>query len=472
MAKPQPPSEPAKKPLIETDPTTSARRLRARVAEVDAMNDLRDPDDPRLGIAERNLASDVRDIFGADSPEFSEYEHYTIWSGAMALNMSTRERLLARTNGLANAKVVVQSLVTLVEERAGTSAASPGAAATSKAETIGPWSLVKPLRRDGQGEVFLVGRRGYALGVLKRVPHDVTGDAKRLARFKHEIQIVAKLRHPFIAEVLDTNLDGEMWFVTRFAPLGSLLDNVRWFKGDVWRTLRLGRDIATALQAAHAQNVIHRDVKPGNILLYDPDHFSLTDFGIAHHPDHTKVTDNGEKVGPGWFLPPEAEHGRSDDVDPTPPHDVYMLGKLLYYVLTGGKQFLRERFTEGTANIELMFGRPEFACVNKLLGRMIVEDPTHRFQTMDQVIAEIDVALTRLYRRGSRDGGHQLIFNVEFWSDETKAIDSGPLQSGRHEVAVPPGSGDRWMTLRVGRDNSWGNANISNLVIHALCGED
>jgi serine/threonine protein kinase len=272
-----------------------------------------------------------------------------------------------------------------------------------KRDMVGDWGIVKPLRRDGQGEVFLVERQGsdgYALGVLKRVPRDVAAETKRLARFKHEIQIVQELRHPFIAEVLDTNLDGEMWFVTRFAPLGSLLDNVSWFQGDAWRTLRMGRDLATALLAAHEKKVIHRDVKPGNILVYAPDHVALTDFGIAHQPDQTPVTSTHEKVGPRWFLPPEAEHGR---IEPSPAHDVYMLGKLVYFALTGGKSFLREKFADGDANIESMFGRAEFAIVNKLFGKMIVEDPARRFQTMDEVVAAIDAALGHVYGRRTLD---------------------------------------------------------------------
>lgn len=275
--------------------------------------------------------------------------------------------------------------------------------ARAQREQIGDWHVIKALQRDGQGEVFLVereGAAGHALGVLKRVPRDVATEPKRLVRFKHEIDIVQRLRHPFIAEVLDANLTGEMWFVTRFAPLGSLIDNVAWFKGDAWRTLRIGRDLGTALHAAHEKKVIHRDVKPGNILLFDPNHVALTDFGIAHHPDHTPVTSTAERVGPRWFLPPEAEHGR---IEPTNAHDVYMLGKVLYYTLTGGGAFLREKFTEGGANIETMFNRPEFAVINHLFGLMIVEDPAKRLQTMDAVIATIDAALAHIYGRRTLD---------------------------------------------------------------------
>jgi serine/threonine protein kinase len=188
-----------------------------------------------------------------------------------------------------------------------------------------------------------------------------------------------------------------MWFVTRYAPLGSLLDNVSWFRGDTWRTLRMARDIATALAAAHARKIVHRDVKPGNVLLYDPNHFALTDFGIAHHPDHTAVTSTHERVGPRWFLPPESEQGRCE---PTAAHDVYMLGKLTYFALTGGHQFFRERFMDSDANIERIFARPEYSIINELFGKMIVEDAGRRLQSMEATIAAIDATTAALLGGG------------------------------------------------------------------------
>ena len=531
VAKPKAPTIPPKPPLISTSPATSISRLRRRIAEVEALGAIDEADDLRFDTAERNLLDDIREIFGEGSSEIERHGTHSIYdSDDPDLIMRDGHaykagRLRARRRGIAATKVILEGLIARVEERASEAdeqVPSPvlagGAGMRPSGDLIGDWRVIKALRRDGQGEVFLVEREGaggHAIGVLKRVPQDVATDAKRLSRFKHEIDIVQKLRHPFIAEMLDTNLVGETWFVTRFAPLGSLLDNVGWFKGDVWRTLRMGRDLGAALLAAHEAKVIHRDVKPGNVLLYDPNHVALTDFGIAHHPDHTPVTSTHEKVGPRWFLPPEAEHGRTD---PAPSHDVYMLGKVLYFTLTGGKSFPRERFSDSEANIETMFGRPELSVVNQLLGQMIVEEPSQRLQTMENVIAGIDVALAKLFGRRRGEAEHRLVFMfgdqgdnrysgnhpglqmvpvwmpptthlivdlkihpgvndaqfaVEFWSDKAKVIDSGRLQQGRNEVNVQPGVGGRWMTLHVRDDNNnWGSANISNLVVHAACGDD
>jgi serine/threonine protein kinase len=352
----------------------------------------------------------------------------------------------------------------------------------------------------------------HALGVLKRVRADVADDPKRLGRLKHEIETVRDLKHPFIAELLDFNFN-ELWFVTRYAALGSLGAHLAWFKGDVWRTLRMARDLATALGVAHGKGVIHRDIKPANILLHDPNHVALTDFGIAHDDDQTEVTSTLERVGAQWFRPPEAEHGRHE---PVPAFDVYMLGKVIYVALSGGERFRREAFQNGAADLVTMFARPELVLVNTLLAKMIVEEPTQRFQTMGEVIGGIDTVLARLSGQRFAEAEHRLLFMfgdtgsqrysgdhpglqlipvwmpattrlvvdlrihpgakdahfaIEFWSDETKVIDSGRLQSGRHEVAVPAGTGGRWMSLRIGKDHGWGTANISNLVVHALCGE-
>lgn len=386
----------------------------------------------------------------------------------------------------------------------------------SRQPMFGDWREIRALTPDGQGDVRFVervGDKGHALGVLKRLPEAFAGDAKRVIRLKHEIETVRALNHPFIAELLDWNSD-ELWFVTRYAPYGSLAEHLAWFKGDVFRTLRMARDVALALQSAHEKGVIHRDVKPGNILLYDPNHCALTDFGIAHDDDQTEVTATAERVGASWFRPPEAESGR---YEPTPAFDVYMLGKVVYVALSGGGRFLREHFQQGLADLAAELGRPDLASTHKLLEKMIVEDPSRRMQSMREVIDSLDATLARVLSSGSCscDHGNRLIFmfgdssgqrysgdhaglqmvsiwipqtnrltieirlhsmpvnaryGVELWKNESKIFDSGTLSMGRSEHAIQVEKYGCWASLRVRPDSGFGSAYISNLVVHAAIG--
>lgn len=497
------------------------------MAELSALRDASDSNDPRFDTAERNIRSDIAVIFGETSTEFQHHKGQEVYAdGGRELSdlelfdhdRVEAHRMKARRAGIESTTAILKGLLARVRENAedaelGATAEVPRRAVDEK--MIGEWRVVRPLRPGGQGDVKLVERVGpkeHALGVMKHLPPHLAEEQQRLGRMKHEIETIRALRHPFIAELLDFNFK-DLWFVTRYAPMGSLNDHLSWFRGDAWRTLRMARDMAVALAVAHEKNIIHRDVKPGNILVRDPNHFVLTDFGIAHDPDQTEATRPGEWVGARWFSPPEAD-GRSQ---PTPAFDIYMLGKVIYTALTGGGRFPREQFAEGDANIVAMLGRSEFAAINKLLGSMVVANPEQRFQTSGRVVDEIDGVLSRLYGGGPGKRDYRLVFAfgdtggqrysgdhpglqmvpvwmpttsslvidirfhqgvrdplfaVEFWDDKVKVIDSGHLKPGRNEIAVTPTSSGQWMSLRIRRENSWGSANISNLSVHALSGDN
>jgi serine/threonine protein kinase len=113
------------------------------------------------------------------------------------------------------------------------------------------------------------------------------------------------------------------------------------FKSDVGNVIRVSVQIAEALQAAHDKNIIHRDVKPANILFPNESlSIWLADFGICHAEDQAEKTPAGEIVGPRRFAAPEVEEGNSGEV--TPAADVYSLGQTIFYLLSGGRTFHRE----------------------------------------------------------------------------------------------------------------------------------
>jgi len=281
--------------------------------------------------------------------------------------------------------------------------AAPIAQESNAGDQYGDWIREENLGRGGQGVAYLArnGRTGR-LGALKVLPPDRRKSEKAVARFRHEIKALQEFEHPCILKLLDSNLEAEeLWAVTEFLALGSLDKVLQTTAGDTWRTLRLARDIATALAEAHAKGIIHRDVKPKNIFLRSLDQAVLGDFGIAHDSDATQLTSTEENVGAHWFRPPEAEDGRIDD--PPPNFDVYSLGKVIYVCMSGGARFKREAFKDGGANLASMLHRPELEAVNSLLDGMIVYDPAKRFQTMKEVIRRIDETLGELFGCGPPD---------------------------------------------------------------------
>lgn len=169
---------------------------------------------------------------------------------------------------------------------------------------------------------------------VKRL-HDTTPEAGRYAeRFEREARAAASLNHPNVVQVFDIvdGDDDDRWIVMELVPGGTLAQLLaREAPLEPIRALRLARAIASGLGAVHAQGIVHRDVKPQNILLTPDGVPKVADFGISRAPDDPSVTRTGILLGTPAFLAPEQLTG--DRVGP--PADVFALGLVLYQTLTG-----------------------------------------------------------------------------------------------------------------------------------------
>ncbi|MEO7267767.1 MAG: protein kinase [Knoellia sp.] len=175
---------------------------------------------------------------------------------------------------------------------------------------LGSYRLVQRLGEGGMGVVHLgLDRHGKAVAIKVLRPH-VAHDPAARARLTREVETLRRIRSPRVAPVIDADVDGVRPFiVTRYVP-GPPLDDVINAHGPMGPNdlHRLGRGLAEALDVIHASDVIHRDLKPGNVLIVDGDPVVI-DFGIAHVADDIRLTMTGLVMGTPGYLSPEIVEG-------------------------------------------------------------------------------------------------------------------------------------------------------------------
>jgi hypothetical protein len=248
------------------------------------------------------------------------------------------------------------------------------------------YELLVPIASGGMGLVWRARdtllERPVAVKVLRS---EFTGDATFRARFRAEAQHTAALQHPNIASVFDygeLEQDGELraYLVMELVEgetLSALLE--REGRLDAARTLDIVRQTSAALAAAHAAGVVHRDVKPGNVLVRTDGVVKITDFGIAWSASSVPLTGTGQVVGTAHYLAPEQAAGSKA----TPASDVYALGAVAYECLAGRRAFEGEN----SVQIALKQIREEPAPLppdvptglRGLVGRAMAKDPAARF---------------------------------------------------------------------------------------------
>ena len=216
-------------------------------------------------------------------------------------------------------------------------------------EQIGPYRFKRELGRGGMGAVYLAERvdgeldRKVAVKLMRR---GTGGDAGLRRRFRDERQILARLEHPNIASLIDGGVtpDGRLFFVMQYVegvPIDRYCDEHALTVED---RLRLFMDVCAAVKHAHDNQVVHRDLKPGNILVTQLGQVKLLDFGIAKLLETTtpaEQTKTGERLLTPEYASPEQIRGEPV----TPASDVHALGVLLHRLLTGRRPFTRKART-------------------------------------------------------------------------------------------------------------------------------
>ncbi|MFC8914980.1 bifunctional serine/threonine-protein kinase/ABC transporter substrate-binding protein [Streptomyces sp. NPDC057116] len=210
---------------------------------------------------------------------------------------------------------------------------------TSDPARIAGHRLLGRLGEGGMGVVYLARSAGGTLVALKVVLGEYADDAGFRERFRREVAIARRVTSPWAVRLVDADPDAEEpWLATEFVPGPSLAEAVDRHGPLPVRGVRvLGARLAEALHDLHEAGLVHRDLKPGNVLLL-PDGPRLIDFGIARAPDDTSLTATGLVVGTPGYLAPEQADGRTGEAVQA-AGDVFSLGCVLVYAATGRPPF-------------------------------------------------------------------------------------------------------------------------------------
>src|SRR4249919_3428770 len=275
----------------------------------------------------------------------------------------------------------------------------------------GRYKLEAKLGSGGMSTVYLANDATLDRAVAVKVMHrEMSEQPDQLERFRQEARAVAKLSHPNVVAVIDAGEDGGHPYIVfeyvegetlkqRIARLGAL---------DTQEALAYAIEIARGLTVAHARNMVHRDIKPQNVLIDAEGRAKLTDFGISRQLEQDGMTATGRVLGTTDYVAPEQAMGHGVD----PRSDIYSLGVVLYEMLIGQVPFhadsqvgvAMKHVNEELPDVQQR--RPELSAAAALVvERATAKDPGERYQQVGEMIDDLSTALeVEAARAGSTTG--------------------------------------------------------------------
>jgi DNA-binding response OmpR family regulator len=270
---------------------------------------------------------------------------------------------------------------------------SPDLAARMEGHSLGARIRIpgiKVLHLIGEGgtsRVYLASREGDDEPlVVKILRAEVTADARSLARFMEEYALVERVQNPHVARIYDHGTAEEhAYLVMEFFEGGDLMKRLGSKPLPPDEALRLFRELMFALGDIHEKGILHRDLKPQNLMFRNDGSLAIVDFGIAKHIDAADLTNKGEILGTPRYMSPEQVQGKALDLRT----DIYSAGVLLYQMLTGKHLF------DGDTAVEVALQHlntpppllpPHLADYRLLMDKLVEKDRDARFRNADEVI--------------------------------------------------------------------------------------
>lgn len=293
--------------------------------------------------------------------------------------------------------LVAQGMITKSQAETISSQKGSKSGTSRRVVEIKGYRIVSRVGRGGMGAVFKAKHLALDRDVaLKILPPRLAKDETFVERFVREARSAAKLNHPNIVQALDAGQSGELYYFAMEYVDGQSFDDILKERGPLpaSEVIEVGQQMASALQHAEPLGLIHRDIKPGNILLTADGTAKLADFGLAKEASDTSVTHTGvTAMGTPNYVSPEQAAGERDlDIR----SDVYSLGVTLYHLATGSVPFEGETAAvvmtkhlneDPTPPRELAPAVPE--ALNKVILKMMEKEKEDRYQSAAELAADL-----------------------------------------------------------------------------------
>jgi tRNA A-37 threonylcarbamoyl transferase component Bud32 len=272
---------------------------------------------------------------------------------------------------------------------------------------VGGFEILSKVGQGGMGAVFKARQKSLdRIVALKILPPSIAQDASFIERFQREARASAKLNHVHIVQGIDVGKDeatGLWYFAMEYVDGPSLLHVLKEQKViPEERALTIVRDIAKALECAASQGIVHRDIKPDNILLTAEGEPKLADLGLAKQlsSQDPAVTQSGQSVGTPFYMAPEQARGAADEVDART--DIYALGGTLFHLVTGSPPYsgdtaatiMAKHITEPPPKANRVNPAVSEACT-RLILRMMQKKREQRVQTPRELVQQVEKILNR-----------------------------------------------------------------------------
>jgi len=264
---------------------------------------------------------------------------------------------------------------------------------TEVSGNIGPYEVRRLLGKGGMGAVYLAADRSLdRMVAIKMLPPHLSEEPEIVARFQREARAIAKLRHPNLMHIYTVGEhEGRPYFAMEYVK-GSTLSSIIAKAGRIQprQAAHVAAEIMSALDKVHQADIIHRDVKPGNIIIDEDGRAVLMDFGLARQAEDAPLTADHTVLGTPNYMSPEQAEGKPLDERT----DVYSLGIVLYEMLTGAPPFkgktsfeiLRQHIESSVPPpSEVQAGVPK--AFDAVVARAVAKSPADRYQDMRQMAA-------------------------------------------------------------------------------------